>query len=110
MLSTIDLLDLARAHQGGVSDYRVAQLLGIKPQHISTYRHTATKPSNPVAMRLAELCDLDPAEVITWVNLERSTTPADREVWEMMLERVTPKKPIRRTPSRAPKADILSKA
>ena len=103
MLSTVDLFNLARFEQGGVSDYRIAQLLGLRPHQISGYRHTSVKPSNPVVMRLAALCDLDPAEVIAWVNLERATTPEDREVWELMLKRVT--SPKARRP--AAKSDIM---
>lgn len=89
MLSTVEMLDMARHRQGDVSDYRIAQLLGLKPQHISTYRNTPTKPSNPVAMRLAELAGVDPTEAVLWVNLERATTPEDREVWEIMLARLS---------------------
>jgi predicted transcriptional regulator len=89
MLSTVEMIEKARHLQGDVSDYRIAKLLGIKPSLISTYRHTPTKPSNPVVMRLAELSGVDPAEAVAAVNLERATTPEDREVWEIMLARLT---------------------
>ncbi|MDN3923305.1 hypothetical protein [Roseateles violae] len=89
------MLDLARERQGGVSDYRIAQLLGLKPNQISMYRHTAVKPSNPVAIRLAELCDLDPATVVAWVNIERATTPEDRLAWEIILKRLAPQKRLK---------------
>jgi len=93
MLSTVEMLDLARHRQGDVSDYRIAQLLGLKPNQISMYRRTPTKPSNPVAMRLGELAGLDPYEAAALVNLERAATPEEREFWEGMLSRVaTPAK------------------
>lgn len=89
MLSTVELLDIARQRAGDVSDYRIAQLLKVKPNQISMYRNTATKPSNPVAMRLGELAGVDPAEAVALVNLERASSPEDREVWEIMLARLT---------------------
>lgn len=92
MKSTIDLLDLARARNGGCSDYRLAQLLGVPPSGIGNYRKGRSKPANPIAARLAELCGLDAAQVICWINMERATTPADRETWKFLLSRVRPHK------------------
>jgi predicted transcriptional regulator len=89
MLKTTELLDLARERQGGVSDYRLAQLLKVDQTSVSNYRTGRSSPKNPVAMRLAELCELDPAEVMTWVNIERATTPEERSAWEVMLQRVS---------------------
>ncbi|MGM9480318.1 hypothetical protein ACS5PN_03900 [Roseateles sp. NT4] len=89
MLSTIELLDLAKHRQGDVTDYRIAKLLGITSAHVTHYRSKGVKPSNPVAMRLAELAGVDPAEAVLAVNLERATSPEDREVWEMLLSRMS---------------------
>ena len=89
MLTTNNLLDLARERQGGVTDYRISKLLDLKPQHISGYRSGRTRPANPIAMRLAELAGVDPMEAVVAVNLERATSPEDREVWEKLLARVS---------------------
>jgi transcriptional regulator with XRE-family HTH domain len=88
MKSTIELLDIARAQNGGCSDYRLAKLLGIPNSGIANWRSGRNLPANPVAMRLAELCGLDPAEVVCWVNLERAATPEERETWNLLLSRV----------------------
>lgn len=88
MLKTVELIDLAKHRQGDVTDYRIAQLLGLKPQQISGYRHRGIGPSNPVAMRLGELAGVDPLAAVAAVNLERATSPEDREVWETMLARL----------------------
>lgn len=93
MLSTVDLLEVAKHRQGDVTDYRLAKLLGLKPSHISNYRSGRTRPENSIAMRLAELCNLDAAQVIAWVNLERATTESDREVWQMLLTRIEASNP-----------------
>lgn len=88
MLSTIELLELAKHRQGDVTDYRISKLLGTTTQNVSNYRRGVSKPANPVAMRLGELAGVDPVEAVISVNLERSTTPEDREVWEAMLQRL----------------------
>jgi predicted transcriptional regulator len=95
MFSTIELLDLAKAKAGDVSDYRLAKMLGVDQTSMSNYRRGRSQPKNPIAMRLAELCDLDPAEVVAWVNLERSSTPEDAQVWQLLLSRI-------QRPKRAP--------
>jgi len=88
MLSTAELLDLAKKRQGDVSDYRLAQLLKVKQPTMSRYRNGASQPENPVAMRLGELAGVDPLEAAAWVNLERSSSSEDREFWETMLSRL----------------------
>jgi len=97
MLSTVELLDLARHRQGDVTDYRIAKLLGVSTQNVSNYRTGRTMPVNRVAMRLGELAGIDPLEAVAAVNLERSTEPEDRELWSAMLERVTHTKKGRKT-------------
>lgn len=88
MLSTVDLLDVAKHKQGDVSDYRLAKILGINPNAISNYRAGRSAPENPIAMRLAALCGLDPVEVVAWVNIERNKSEADREFWSLVLNRI----------------------
>ncbi len=88
MLSTAELLDLAKERQGGVTDYRIAKLLGISTQNMSNYRCARSTPSNPVAMRLGELAGVDPAEAVAFVNIERAKSPDERAVWEFMLTKL----------------------
>lgn len=88
MLSSLDLLDLARHRQGDVTDYRIAKLLGVPPATVSNYRTGRSIPVNPIAMRLAELAGIDPAHAIVSVNRDRATTDEEREVWEKLAERL----------------------
>lgn len=92
MLSTIELLDRAKSVAGDVSDYRLAQLLGVPATTVSNYRVGRSRPENPISMRLADLCGLDPVEVVASVNLERAKSETDRELWEMILKRCKPVK------------------
>jgi len=89
MLSTAQLLTLAKAKAGDVTDYRLAKLIGVPHSTISSYRNGNSKPANPIAMRLAELAGTDPVETIAAVNIERASTDDDRRVWELILSRCT---------------------
>jgi len=97
MLKTVDLIEMAKRHQGDVTDYRIGKLLGINPSRISTFRNTASKPGNSIAMRLGELAGVDPLEAVALVNIERATDAEDREMWESILERVSQAKKGRKT-------------
>ncbi|MEH0165589.1 hypothetical protein [Roseateles microcysteis] len=88
MLSTSDLLEVAKHRQGDVSDYRLAKLLGVPPTTVSNYRVGRSRPANSIAMRLGELAGLDPLEVVAWVNLERASTDEDAKLWRLLLNRV----------------------
>lgn len=97
MFSTVELLDAARRHQGDVTDYRLAKLLGKPQATISNYRTGRTLPENPIAMRLAELAGVDPAAAVLAVNLERAKSEDERRVWEMLAARVLPASRRKRT-------------
>ena len=101
MLTTNELLDLAREVQGGVSDYRLAQLLDVDQPRIPGYRAKRSKPSNSVSARLGELCALDPLVAVCWVNIERCSTEDEREVWRLVLARLNAEKaPVKAAPKR----------
>lgn len=95
MKRTSELLAIARARNGDCTDYRLAQLLGIRPSAVAHYTHGRSLPANPIAARLAELCGLDPAAVVCWVNLERAQSDDDRQTWNLILSRVQRTKPAR---------------
>lgn len=87
MLSTIQLLDLAKQRAGNVTDYRLSKLLEISPQHVSNYRTGRTRPENSIAMRLAAIAGVDPVEAMAAVNIERATTEEERAAWRLILAR-----------------------
>lgn len=88
MLSSVELLDMARARQDNATDYRIAKILGKPQATVSNYRTGRTKPTNSIAMRLGELAGVDPLEAAASINLERATDPEDREFWELLLQRL----------------------
>lgn len=84
MLSILEVLDLARARQGGVSDYRLAQLLGVKQPTVSGYRSGRTVPDMPVLARLSELSGVDIRCLMLWAEAQRAASPEARELWEKL--------------------------
>lgn len=90
MFTTIALLDRAKKvhadERGDASDYRLAQLLGVSPQHISNYRTGRTRPDNVMAARLARLCGLNQIEVVVDVNNERYTEGEEADFWRELRQ------------------------
>lgn len=97
--STVELLDRAKAVNGNISDYRLAQLLGVSPQHISNYRNGRTRPDNVMAARLARLCGLNQIQVVVDINNERYTEGEEAEIWQEMRRTLR---------ALAPDSDVLS--
>lgn len=87
MLSTVELIERAKARAGNVTDYRLAKMIGVPSSTICNYQHGRSKPANPIAMRLAEIAGVDPVAAIAAVNIERTNSDDDRRVWELILSR-----------------------
>jgi hypothetical protein len=80
-MKTIEYLDAVRARLNLASDYRLAKVLGIRVQTVSNYRHGRTAMADDVAVRVAELLQLDPARVLADMAAERSSSEAVRAIW-----------------------------
>lgn len=76
------LLELLRAKLGGVSDYRLAKVLGMSHQGISTVMINDATLSDENAVKLALELGLDPAYVIICMHWQRAKDETTRAVWE----------------------------
>jgi plasmid maintenance system antidote protein VapI len=76
------LLELLRAKLGGVTDYRLAKVLGMYPQGISTVLTAGGTLSDENAVKLALELGLDPAYVIICMHWQRAKDDTTRAVWE----------------------------
>lgn len=86
MKTTVELVDELKARYR-VTDYGACKLLGISKNAIGNYRHRGHAMAAPVALRLAELLDLDPAYVRACVEAERAAEqPAERAMWERIAQ------------------------
>lgn len=86
-LSTKKYMDILRARYNGCSDYRIAQLLMVTKGAVSRWSLGKNGMGDEAAARLADLCGLDPVEVITELYIERSKSEATRHYFEEVLKR-----------------------
>ena len=82
MHTTNQLLDAIKARHGITSEYRLTRTIGITDNTLRNYRHGATVPDDAVAVKLAEMLELDPGYVVACVHAERAKEPQLRKVWE----------------------------
>jgi len=83
-----ELLDAARERTGIPSDNALAARLGIQRQLLSKAR----AGENPLSdERIAQICALAKLDGPTWIAMihaERATTPTERALWRLMLDRM----------------------
>lgn len=85
--ATKKYMDLLRKQYGGCSDYRISQLLGVTKACVSRWSNGKAGIGDESAAKLADLCGLDPIEVITELYIERAKNRATRQYFEEVLKR-----------------------
>ena len=88
MIDTKGLLAAAKAVQGITSNYRLARVLDVPERTVQRWSTGRNLPANAYATRLAQLADLDPAEVVAAINAERAKDDATRSMWVGIAERL----------------------
>lgn len=86
--TTNEFLDAIAAKEGGCSDYRLAKILECSQQVVSSYRHKGVAFGDEIAIRAANILELDPAYVVMCVHKERAKTEGEKALWSSMLERL----------------------
>ena len=85
-MKTLELLDAVKARHSLPSDYAAAKLLSITHSTISKWRNRGGTMDDETALKVAELLELQPEIVLTWVYAERSKCPAARAALEHAAE------------------------
>ncbi len=75
------LLEEARQKLGGVTDYKLAQVLQIPRQRVSEYRLGKWQADNYACARIAEILEKDALEIIAAVEAENAKTEERRDYW-----------------------------
>lgn len=88
-MKTSNYLDALRARHGLTSDYQTAKLCGFTKQSVSRYRLNKTTFDNMTAKRVSELLEIEPMQVIADMQILRSKTPEEKEIWRGLLRRLT---------------------
>lgn len=87
MNKTKELMDAAKAARGWTSDYQLSKSTGIPESDLSNYRKGKQHANTYACMRLAIELNLDPAQVIAEVALDREKNPARLEWFRGFLQR-----------------------
>lgn len=81
-MKTVDYMDRVMREKGIPSDYALAKVLGVTKQTVSRYRLGITQFDDSVALRVAELLDIEPGIVLIDMHAERTKNDDVRSVWE----------------------------
>jgi len=80
-------LDLAKIKRDLPSDYALARLLGVSPSGITNYRKGRSHFDDAMAIKMAYLCEIEPAEILFAMQIERAKSDEARAVWSGLLEK-----------------------
>ncbi len=79
MSVSCELLDALKSSLGGISDYRAAQVLGVKQPTMSQYRNDRCPLSAEKVIQICKLADLDPEFWILQLYIERAERAQNRD-------------------------------
>lgn len=83
-------LDLAKQRQGLPSDYALGKALGVSSTAtISNYRKGRSHFDDNMAIKIAHLCEIEPAEVLFAMQVERAKNDETRAIWSGLLENIS---------------------
>lgn len=86
-MTTLDLLTAYKAHHGGISDYKAAQLLEIRSQTVYAWKSGGTM-SDEIGIRIAREVGLDEKKVILDLHIERNKENATSPVWKAIRDKL----------------------
>lgn len=88
MFVSAELLDALKAAQGNVSDYRIAQILGVKQQTVSCYRRGLAQLSSEKVVLICEMAGLNAGHWLLRMQLERAKCDSEKAIWNDLLYRL----------------------
>ncbi|MCK2046987.1 helix-turn-helix domain-containing protein [Chromohalobacter moromii] len=87
-MTTMELLERLKTANGAASDYRIAKILGVKPQTVSHWKNGRGTMGDEVGIRAAEALGLDPVKVIVDLHIEREEGNPTFSVWKALGRRL----------------------
>lgn len=92
MKTTVNFLDEIKNKHGITSDYALSTTLGMTRSMISRYRMKKDYLSDELAIKAADLLDLEPAYVVACVHAERAKPTEEKKLWERIAAMFETKK------------------
>ncbi len=87
MKTASDYIDEIRARHGLNSDRKAAILLGLTNASVVKFRHGHSAMSEETALKVAELLDTDPEEVLLAARADAANDPTIRALWEGLAKK-----------------------
>lgn len=82
------LLDKAIVTHSLSSDYKLALVMGVSHNTLSSYRHGKTLPDARVISKICALTGDDPAVLLAEIEAERAKTDEARALWREVIQRL----------------------
>jgi transcriptional regulator with XRE-family HTH domain len=86
-MNTLEYLAACKERLGITSDYALAKALGLSQTGLSNYRTGRSRMDDDVALKVAEILQLHPLQVIAAANAERAKTPEQKARWTGLMEK-----------------------
>lgn len=90
MRNTEAIIERVRARTDTGTNYAVSKALGMSQSNLARVLKGGSSLGNEACFRAAALLDMDPADVIAYVEEDRAPTPEKKEFWRTRLPRVLP--------------------
>jgi hypothetical protein len=88
MTISTELLDAFKASQGGISDYRVAQILEVKTPTMTKYRQGMLPISPEKVLFLCEMANFDSIDWLLRLYRERARCDKEKNILEAVRTRM----------------------
>lgn len=92
MKTTNEFLDAVKAAHNIQSDYKLGVVLGLSDSAVNNYRKGRSRLDDGVAMKVAEMLQLDPGYVVACIHAERAPDERLKRMWETLAARAVKKK------------------
>lgn len=87
MSVSIELLDAFKAAQGGISDYRVAEIIDVHTAMMSKYRNGKAPLSPEKVLFLCELAEFDAVDWLLRLYRERARCDSEKQIIDTLRAR-----------------------
>lgn len=89
MKTTADYLDALHVKLNLPNDSQLAAHLGMHKQQIYSYRRMQGTFSEEWSLRIADILEIDPAEIFAAMHYQRERNESARKVWERIYKSIT---------------------
>lgn len=88
MQTTNEFLNAVKSKTGAVSDYVLAQKLGITRAAISKYRNNRSSLDDEICLKVARILDINAGIVLSAIHAERAKNLDEKSAWTALFERL----------------------